>query len=347
MAQSCDRIVFGLRQQGFLVDVVHFATRSVAHKELMQGSYTAVGVEHSESHTLNQCWLVVKQLAKPDYLVSFGGSLAMNGAPIFATWLKVPLVTLIRGNDFDQSLFTPRRRPLLEDCLKASTTVCTVSAGKQWKIQQLFPNIRVEFVPNGIDLSEWEKAPGEEQFANTFRSGLSPEKKVIGLFGDLKPKKGVPFFLEALAKHNWMDRLHFLLVGEPDEELQKILTEGAIDHTALPFQDRYELIKHYLCCDAVAIPSFYDGMPNVLLEAGALGVPVLASQVDGMADVLGPILPQWLFEPGSEDQCRKVVYDYLQTPPEEQRDLGQTLKQHIHNHYQHHHETNRYLEIFA
>ena len=64
------------------------------------------------------------------------------------------------------------------------------------------------------------------------------------------------------------------------------LAEHELEHTALPFLDRYELLPWYAACDFIAIPSFYDGLPNVLVEAAALGVPLIASRVDGMADVL-------------------------------------------------------------
>ena len=51
------------------------------------------------------------------------------------------------------------------------------------------------------------------------------------------------------------------------------------------------------------LPSFYDGLPNVLVEAAALGVPLLASRAGGMADVLEDGRTALLFEPGDEAGC--------------------------------------------
>ena len=54
----------------------------------------------------------------------------------------------------------------------------------------------------------------------------------------------------------------------------------------------------------MAIPSFYDGLPNVLVEAAALGVPMVASRAGGMADVLEDGETAFLFDPGDEAALR-------------------------------------------
>ena len=81
------------------------------------------------------------------------------------------------------------------------------------------------------------------------------------------------------------------------------LNPGELQVTTLPFLDRYELLPWYAACDWLAIPSFYDGLPNVLVEAAALGVPMLASRVDGMADVLVDGETALLFDPGDEPRA--------------------------------------------
>ena len=349
MAQSCDRIVHGLRQEGFVIDVVHFVAsdRATPTKELLQGSYTSIGNGPSESFVLNRAWLQLRKLPPPDYLVCFGGLLPMTGAPIFSKWLNTPLVTLIRGNDFDESLFAPRKRKLLEDCLNQSTLICTVSAEKQWKIQQLSPDHKVLFIANGIDANAWKASTHELEFAEQFRSKIPSNKIVLGLFGDLKAKKGVPFLLEALRKNRWANALHLLLIGEMQETIETLLTKHQITYDRLPFQDRFQLLKYYLCCDAMAIPSFYDGMPNVLLEAGALRVPVIGSKVDGMIDVIEAVSPECLFEADSEDGCRKAIYSIIQRSEKERKQLGLRLQQHIQQNFTHRHEIEKYSQIFS
>ena len=51
-------------------------------------------------------------------MVAFGGFVPLLAAPTYAAWLNVPLVTLLRGNDFDLGLFTPGRRAILCEALE-------------------------------------------------------------------------------------------------------------------------------------------------------------------------------------------------------------------------------------
>ncbi|MEL7006414.1 MAG: glycosyltransferase, partial [Bacteroidota bacterium] len=90
-------------------------------------------------------------------------------------------------------------------------------------------------------------------------------------------------------------------------------------------------------------PSFYDGMPNVMLEAGALGIPIIASNVDGMADVIEHEKEGLLFRAGDEDDCRKVLYQLVELG-EEIKALGEALKRKITNQYTKDHEIEAYTK---
>jgi glycosyltransferase involved in cell wall biosynthesis len=126
---------------------------------------------------------------------------------------------------------------------------------------------------------------------------------VLGLFGQLKAKKGGVFLLDALASSGVAHEFHALLAGWMEPEMENWLAAHDVAFTVLPFLDRFELLPWYAACDWIAIPSFYDGLPNVLVEAAALGIPMIASQVDGMADVLSDGATAFLFAPGDEARC--------------------------------------------
>ena len=310
----------------------------------LNGWYAAVPFEDSEAHTLNVAWEFVKQ--KPvSVLVCFGGYLPMLAAPVFSKWLSVPLLTLVRGNDFDSAVFTPRKRDLMRDALEASQVVSVVSKDKVDKINKLYPQINVQYIPNGIDTEVWKPSPSEFMFAETWRSENGENRICVGLFGQLKAKKGIRFLFDALRQSEVLERLHFLLIGEVTEETEQLIATGEFSITSCSFLDRYQLLKYYLCCDAVAIPSFYDGMPNVLLEAGALGIPVIASNAGGMKDVITEKLNGFLFTPGDAASCRKSFFDFVNLSSDERLALGTHLKNTIHTQYNVQLETNRYDEL--
>lgn len=334
MAQSCDRIVHGLRNRGYCIDLLHFTDKGkLKITQQINGQYITIPFDESESHTLNMAWNFLKQLPPPDAVICFGGYLSMLAAPVFSKWMATPLMTLIRGNDFDASIFTPRKKNVMEDAFAASSKVCVVSSDKKQKIEALYPHVDVAFIPNGIQAEEWIPSASETKFATEWRVQHGNDKIVVGLVGQLKAKKGVNFFFSSIENASLLADIHFLLIGELSEEVLTRISEKEISYTHYPFLDRYELLKYYLCCDAIAIPSFYDGMPNVLLEAGALGIPIVASNVDGMKDVITHAQTGFLFQAGHANACRKALYDFVNLSNEARKHMGALLKETIQSNY--------------
>ncbi|MFT5616990.1 MAG: glycogen(starch) synthase [Arenicella sp.] len=350
MAQSCDRIIHGLRSVGFEIEIIHFTNKRVGklqRKQQKGGGYTAIEFTESEAHTLNLAWNHIKTLEKFDYLACFGGYLSMIGAPLFSKWKETPLITFLRGNDFDVSVFVPRKRKILEDALSQSKFVFSVSGDKVGKVKKWLPHSNPHFVANGIELGTWQPAQSELDFAKAFREENYQNRLCFGVFGQLKAKKGLKFLINSLQKTSLLSELHLILVGDVEECLLEEIVESEISHTSISFQDRFELLKYYLCCDALVIPSFYEGMPNVMLEAGALGIPVLASEVDGMADVIEHKQDGFLFPPGNEDLCRRAFYDFFALSEKERLEMGQQLKEKIITKYTAQHETENYRKILV
>src|SRR5690606_3529733 len=126
----------------------------------------------------------------------------------------------------------------------------------------------------------------------------------------IKQKKGGVLLLDALRTSGVADRFHLLLAGEIDGATQLALTAvGEVAGvTRLPFLDRYELLPWYAACDLIALPSHYDGLPNVGLEAAALGLPLLASRAGGLADLLHEDAGAALaFAPGDVARCADAL----------------------------------------
>jgi glycosyltransferase involved in cell wall biosynthesis len=95
----------------------------------------------------------------------------------------------------------------------------------------------------------------------------------------------------------------------------------------------------------VAIPSFYDGMPNVLLEAMGLGVPILGANVAGMADVLSAEIA-FLFEPANGESCREALRRFVQTSKTDLEQMGNKSLELVKNNYTHTQEAIRYKTAF-
>ena len=350
MAESCDRIVHGLRSEGIRIDVGNISNRSARLQvlEKLNGADITIPLDESLPHALNRLWNQISGLhALRPYtaLVAFGGVAPLTASPIFAAWLKIPSIVCLRGNDFDSAIFAPAKRAMLNDALGAAACVCTVSTEHQRRVAAQYADMMVEYVPNGIALETWKAIPSDYRRGALLRESFGcGERTVIGLFGQLKAKKGLEFFLRTISSLPLHLQPHIVLAGDVDSA--SLSHFDSLPLTILPFQERYSLIPTYLACDIVAIPSHYDGLPNVLLEAAGLGLPVFAARAGGMKDVLAQF-PQLLFPPEDETECRAALVGLMTAGKQELAVIGGKLQQLVSVEYSTEIETGRYKNILG
>jgi glycosyltransferase involved in cell wall biosynthesis len=115
--------------------------------------------------------------------------------------------------------------------------------------------------------------------------------------------------------------------------------------TVLPFRDRLDLLPLYAACDAIVVPSFYDGLPNVVLEAAALGVPLLTSNAGGMADLLVDGENAIVFAAGDEHDCRRAIADFARMTDDALRELGARCQRLVLDELTVEREAARYIEV--
>ena len=336
MSESCDRIVRGLARAGVELDVVFFDRRAAATSQHATsfGSLTRVAAEADAAHTINLLWNRLPR-AGNTHVVAFGGYMPLLCAPAFAAWMQLPLITLIRGNELDAGLFDSRRRPMLDDALRRSAVVCTVTTAQAEKVAALHPDVRTRVVPNGIDFELWQATDADHARGREWRKRA--DRRVLGMFGHLKRKKGLQFFANALQ--DVAGRFHLLLVGELEEPI-------AVEHTLLPPLDRLDLIPYYLASDLVVLPSHYDGFPNVLIEAAALGRPLLASSTGGMRDLLTDGENAFLFAPGDAHSCREAIARAADADDATLQSMGARAAEVARLHCDARREAQSYLQIF-
>ncbi len=155
--------------------------------------------------------------------------------------------------------------------------------------RESIPASDVTLVPNAIDLRRFSPAAARRDQAR-IELGLPTSARVVAGVGRLNSQKNFALFLDIAAQlaPRFPD-LHFLLAGDGPEE--KMLREKA---AALGISDRVTFSGYvadtrlvYLVADVLLMPSRYEGLPMTLLEAMAMGLPVVASQLDGIAEVIG------------------------------------------------------------
>lgn len=297
MAASCGRQVEGLRRFGIWVDVIAFTSRE--SRMTMQINHRDGGTDYILSRrvrqglTAQQAWSIVlsENIRLPyTYVVGFGANHPGHMAVTFAAWLGLASLVQVRGNDFDRDWFEPGRGAWVREALSRASVVGAVAPDLVKRIKSLFPASDVRFIPNGVDVDAWELLPGDAALRDETRSELVDNgRRIIGIFGELKFKKGIPFWLGALRDTGLMDQVALLIVGKiMDEETEQILDDPALAPPSLKvsFTNRDKLPGLYAACDFITLPSWIEGMPNVLLEAMSLGVAPIVSDAGAMGDMV-------------------------------------------------------------
>lgn len=337
MAVSCARQVRGLRRRGVIVDVLTMERGAVPLliEPRDNGADLRVGRDLVDALGPNLAWTTVAERhAREPYActVGFGASWAGFVAATFGAWMNAGAAVLIRGNDLDRDWFLPRRGGWVRDALARARAIGAVSPEKVQRVERLYPGKPIRWTPNGIDTSRWRLLPGDETRRDEIRALLkAKERRVIGLFGDLKAKKRVTLWLEAVRDAGLLDRLALLIVGQVDPVSAGILDDPALapHNVRIPFSPSSELPALYASCDFVALPSSFDGMPNVLLEAMASGVPPIASNAGAMAEIVTDGETGFLFPAENREAAGAATLRALALPAEEVREMGECARRAI------------------
>lgn len=183
--------------------------------------------------------------------------------------------------------------------------------------QFLVARTPLEVQPSGVDFELWKGLVGER----------SPEMGRILFVGRLAAKKGVADVIRAVAG---LDDAKLRIVGDGPlaEELKELAASVYPDNRVvfLGQRTREEIAEELRAAACVVIPSVdapdgdRDGTPNVLGEAIAAGVPVVASRIAGISDYIVEGVTGLLHEPGDIEGLRACLARLVHSP-----DLGDSL----------------------
>jgi glycosyltransferase involved in cell wall biosynthesis len=148
------------------------------------------------------------------------------------------------------------------------------------------PNEKMQVIPNGVDFERFANAAP----ADLTQFGVPRGSRVLLFVGRLDPQKAPAQLLEAAAEL-FADHadLHLVMVGDgPLASELREWTRARNFESRIHFVGRQENIAALMrAADLLVLPSQWEGLPNVVLEAMAAGTPVVATAVEGVRDLLG------------------------------------------------------------
>jgi glycosyltransferase involved in cell wall biosynthesis len=183
------------------------------------------------------------------------------------------------------------------------------------------PPWRVSVVPNGVDLSRIDRAvPGAEIDTARCLAGWRPWRPTVGV---VARRKDQDVLLRALAA---VERpVTVTLVGvEPDAEL-RALAAAVPRHGVRCVPFRLDVLAFYRLFDLVVLPSRGEGLSQSLLEAMALGLPVVASRAGGNPELVSHGVDGWLVPP-RDGAAFAAALSHLLGDPDLRRRLGERAR---------------------
>ena len=201
--------------------------------------------------------------------------------------------------------------------LRQAPVAVAVSRPLHDTLAQLRGRRPTELVLNAVDPRELRRAHGGA--ALRARLQVRSGQIVIGVFGRLSREKGHTHLLTALTGLGTdAARFRLVVVGQgPERAALQARAEQLGVASQVSFEGyRDNMGDYFEAVDLLALPSLSEGTPNVVLEALALGRPVLATRTGGVGDLVLPGVNGWLVDPGDSAALAAVLRHLLQAPGE-------------------------------
>lgn len=213
---------------------------------------------------------------------------------VAAVWvakrLDKPVILTGLGCDLNQYSTMVFRRIQIVRALQEADLVTVVSNSMKRRIVSLgIRGERIDVIPNGIDLKLFD-VMDRKRARNSLN--LVHKSRIILTIGTQDEVKGTKYLIEAFGMLRRREKGHWLLLLIGDGPLSKSLVSMTKDlglHENVIFLGKrpHSQISLWLnAADVFCLPSIREGHPNVVLEALACGIPVVASNVGGIPEMI-------------------------------------------------------------
>ncbi|MCI5124736.1 MAG: glycosyltransferase family 4 protein, partial [Candidatus Electrothrix sp. AR5] len=241
-----------------------------------------------------------------------------------------PVMTTLRGSDVNLIEKSALMRQLVHFSLRCSDVIITVSPSLQEKLVEHFPqySAKIQVICNGIEQAFFDAGYGnyaaeaDKKDISLEEKGAAPAPVRFLYVGNLTAGKGVDVILKAAASlpvENWL--LDIIGDGPEREALEMYSQEQALNVTFHGSAPPEEIPLLMAGVDVFVFASFAEGRPNVVLEAMAIGLPVIAGAIPAVSDLIEDGQQGLLFPPGDVNALAEHMA-LLINDPAARRKLG-------------------------
>lgn len=195
--------------------------------------------------------------------------------------------------------------------------VSNANRKKAWKLG-IGDEDKYIVVRSGIDIERFSnpylRSDRQKNF-KTFWGFNSPVNKVVGNVSCFKPQKGLHVYIEACRRLKEKGDYGFILIGDGRlrHELEEQVASCGLTDSFKFFGWRADTPALMSMFDVMLHTAYFEGLARVFLEAMALSVPVIATDVDGAKDVIKDGVNGYLVQPDDIDAMVKKTHELLQS----------------------------------
>jgi glycosyltransferase involved in cell wall biosynthesis len=198
-------------------------------------------------------------------------------------------------------------------------------------------------IPNSIDVSRWQDGPAYDWSHLNWSSN-----SVVTLFvGRLHPQKNIECLqrnIDAIAPIGSDRRLLIIGDGPLGPSLRSWVDSIGLDRVqCIPWQA--DIGPFMRASRVLVLPSHYEGMPNVVMEAMASGLPVVTSRVEGSEELLGDTRDAQSFEVGDETSMVRLI-SHFADHSQAARQIGLENQNRMRDHFSIEKMVDRYRDLY-
>lgn len=222
-------------------------------------------------------------------LIHAHGTRANSNTFYAAKSLKIPLVYTVHGWSFhpDQSKLIKSIRTQSERLLVylADKTIC-VSQSNLDEGKRKFKMSEAVVIVNGINQVKFDPGKTYKDIRKEF--GIEEDVVLVGYIARITAQKAPLTFLKAIAAIPEMYKVKFLIVGDGELKSQMLNLSAELNlNSRIIFEDfRSDIPDILAAMDIFCLPSLWEGLPIALLEAMSMRKAIIASEIDGINDLI-------------------------------------------------------------
>ena len=176
---------------------------------------------------------------------------------------------------------------------------------------------------------------------------LLKSRFVFCFVGRMNRDKGIRELVDAFVK--LPEDVCLILVGGEDPEspidyeTQQII-QRSVNIQLLGFQS--DIRPALMASHVLVLPSYREGFPNVVLQAGAMGLPVIATDINGCNEFIDPGYNGWLVPPRNSEALLNAMLTALQTEKEELVEMGKRGRKRVQQRFERIHHWDRMRKFY-